>query len=186
MGTNEGAGCREWGGHEKGHCREQEGGEWAGKGQFRCPPSCRAEGRKGGHNKNMVRWQLWLAFETSFVQDTKFPAALQGWKLLCYHKGCAKGCTLLLGGSKWVVTQFLGTKQGKLAKLLQYHTALVLDSDPTDKGSACKHLIKKQKLPLKEKTTKPKTWRLIKTQAVTLHWKIFCKHKHTGHFWSIL
>lgn len=131
------AGCREWEEDEERHCREQEGAEWAGKGQFRCPPSCRAEARKGGHNKNMVRWQLWSAFETSLMQDTTFPAALQGWELLCYHKGHAKGCTLLLGANIGIVTLFLGTKQGKLAKLLQYHSALVLDFDPTDKGSAC-------------------------------------------------
>lgn len=70
------------------------------------------------------------------------------------------------------------TRHMRLVKLFQYYTALVLDSDPTDKCSACKHLIKKQKLPLIENTTKPKTKRLIKTQAVTLHWKIFSKHKH--------
>lgn len=101
-----------------------------------------AEQGKGARNKNAVRWQLGSAFETSPVQDTTFPAALQGWKLLCYHKGRAKGCTLLLGASIRVVTLLLGTKQGKLIKLLQYHTALVLGSDPTDKCSACKHLTK--------------------------------------------
>lgn len=151
MGTSEGVGCREWGEDEKRHCREQEGAEWAGKGQFRCPPSCRAEARKGGHNKNMVRWQLWSAFETSLTQDTTFPAALQGWELLCYHRGRAKGCTLLLGANIGILTLFLGIKQGKLAKLLQYHSALVLDFDPTDKGSACKHLTKKTKASIKRK-----------------------------------
>lgn len=37
-----------------------------------------AEQGKGARNKNAVRWQLGSAFETSPVQDTTFPAALQG------------------------------------------------------------------------------------------------------------
>lgn len=141
-------------GHQQGGWMQGVGRTWEGtlqkargrwgswEGTVQVPSFLQSKGGKGARNKNAVRWQLWSAFGTSLVLDTTFPAALQGWKLLCYHKSHAKGCTHLLGASIWVVTPFLGTKQGKLIKLLQYHTALVLGSDPTDKCSACKHLTK--------------------------------------------
>lgn len=69
---------------EKRHCRKPEEGEWAGKGQFRCPPP--AEQREGREASTKMQWGV------SFDQLLRLPSCrTPHFQQLCKAESC---CTI--------------------------------------------------------------------------------------------